>query len=158
MKKPSKDVKVVIAPTTIPGSSSVSTTTMAVSHPVELKSGPRRGEPIDFRETMREVCALGSKRFEGSQKKNYEAERYKDLIGRYKKQQRVPLKISRGIKKKAAVREARRISEAREAGIILGSRRPEGKKLRYPTKNSKQYGPVPSIGSTKNGVLCVRKP
>jgi hypothetical protein len=133
----------------------MSTRAATSSHPSESKV-PRR-EPIDFRETMREVRALGSTIFEGKQKKEYEAERYKELTGRDKKQQRVPLKISRGIKKKAAVREARRIAEAREAGIVvIGSRKPEGK-TRNPGKSSKQYGPVPSIGFTKKGVLNVRK-
>ena len=130
-------------------------TQVGVTRPTESKDLYR--ETFDIRGTMREVHAMGSTLFEGRQKKDYEAERYKALTGRDKKQQRVPLKISRGIKRKAAVRDARRLNEAREAGIIVVSKKTETK-TREHGKHAKLYGPAPSVGFTKKGVLHVRKP
>jgi hypothetical protein len=157
MKRNHKEVKVIIAPTSFPPRISSGPTRKDSFKNRQAESNDKKVEnTLDLRETMREVYEMGSTLFEGKQKKQYESEKYKALTGRDKKQQRVPLKIRRGIQKKASIREARKLAEARDAGIVLKSTTHEGK-TRDRINHSKVYGPVPSIGFTKKGILHVPK-
>jgi len=120
----------------------------------------KNGIEIDFDETVREIRSLGSTQFTGKQKRQYEDEKYRELTGREKKKQKVPLKIVRGIKKKAAIRERRIEQENKEAGIVTASTNKKKMNKGYSEQNRKDsriHGPAPSIGFTKNGVLSVRK-
>ena len=72
------------------------------------------------------------------------------LTGCKEKQQRLPLPIQRGIKKKAAKRLERQHEEARQAGIILPTVKTEKQRVK------KDQGPAPSVGYMKRGVLHVK--
>lgn len=107
---------------------------------------------LDWHDTAKEVRKLGATAFEGVQKRNYQDEEYKRLTGRQRKKHHVPLPIVRGIRKKAAERQARTESEAKQAGIVM----PKKAKKRTNQEYNPQ-GPAPSIGKVKNGVLKVKK-
>jgi hypothetical protein len=119
------------------------------------------GIEIDFDSTVKEIRTLGSSQFTGKQKRKYEAEQYKTLTGREKKQHKVPLKIVRGIKKKAAIREKRIEEMNKEAGVVTAMTNQRKRNVKsYSEQNRKDsriHGPAPSIGFTRNGVLSVRK-
>ncbi len=120
----------------------------------------KKGIEIDFNETVQEIRELGSSQFTGKQKRQYEAEQYKALTGREKKMHKVPIKIVRGIKKKAAMREKRREEEARESGLVTASTMKKKEKRGYSVQKRRDtmiHGPAPDIGYTKKGVLSVRK-
>ncbi len=130
----------------------------------------KKGIEIDFDTTVQEIKELGSSQFTGKQKRKYEEEQYKALTGREKKHHKVPLKIVRGIKKKAAMRERRREEEVRESGVVSGdgigsssssSTRKKKKERRgfseQKRRDARIHGPAPDIGYTKRGVLSVRK-
>jgi hypothetical protein len=113
---------------------------------------------LDWHETAKEVRGYGAMAFAGKQKREYEDEQYFKLTGRHKKKQSVPVPIVRGIKKAAAQREAKERKEAREAGIIL----PKTASYTTMDKNKyrndsiiRNYGPAPSVGFMKKGVLRV---
>ena len=109
---------------------------------------------LDWNQTVDEVRTLGASAFGGKQKRSYEDEQYELLTGRKRKKQQVPLPIVRGIKKKAAAREAARLKEAKDAGIIL----PKKPRVEKKHDNTSQiYGPAPSAGFMKKGVLKIKK-
>ena len=127
---------------------------------VEERNGKRVGIEIDFDETVKEIHTLGSTQFTGKQKREYQEEQHKTLTGRAHKKQKVPLKIVRGIKKKAAQREKGIEQENRDAGIVTASTNKKKVNKGYSEKNrtdSRIHGPAPTIGFTKKGVLSVRK-
>mmetsp|Transcript_3925 Transcript_3925/g.5123 ORF Transcript_3925/g.5123 Transcript_3925/m.5123 type:complete len:179 (+) Transcript_3925:114-650(+) len=175
MKKKSKAVKVVVAPSAFPdfssfSSSSNSTTfgTSSVSRKTSRNHSSvndntktkRKGIDIDFDETAREIYALGSSQFTGKQKRRYQEEQYNELTGREKKKQKVPLKIVRGIKNAAAKRGKRISQEEKDAGIITATNGKGKKKKAYSEQNRRDtriHGPSPNIGFTKKGVLSVTK-
>mmetsp|Transcript_18945 Transcript_18945/g.52634 ORF Transcript_18945/g.52634 Transcript_18945/m.52634 type:complete len:196 (-) Transcript_18945:1548-2135(-) len=115
---------------------------------------------LDWNETAKEIRDYGATAFERKQKRAYEDEEYFKLTGRQKKKTKVPLPIVRGIRKKAAEREARQIREAREAGIVVPSKsRKAGKddvRSSASNKINRHYGPAPSVGFMKKGVLRVK--
>ena len=118
------------------------------------------GIEIDFDETVKEIHTLGSTQFTGKQKRQYEAEQYKAFTGLEKKKHKVPLKIVRGIKKKAIEREKRIEQENRDAGIVTANTNRKKVSKSYSEQNrrdSRIHGPAPTIGFTKKGVLSVRK-
>lgn len=108
---------------------------------------------LDFHQTAHEIRHFGATGFEGKQKKDYQAEQYELLTGRKKKNHQVPLPIVRGIRKKAAQRQARALQEAKEAGIVLPK---QAKKQKQRNDVSRVHGPAPSIGFTKRGVLKIK--
>jgi hypothetical protein len=108
---------------------------------------------FDFSQASQEIRHFGSKQFAGKSKKEYEDEQYFKLTGRKRKKHQVPLPIVRGIKKKAAEREARAREEAKQAGIVL----PQPKKAKKEYDNtSRIHGPAPSVGFMKKGILRVK--
>jgi len=117
----------------------------------------KQQEPLlDWSETAKEIHAFGAKAFAGKQKRNYEEEAFKRLTGREKKKQRMPLPIVRGIKRKAAQREARRIQEAREAGIVLPKQASRTKQEESRNASASVHGPAPTIGFVSKGVLRLK--
>ena len=114
----------------------------------------RREKFLDWDDTAREIHKFGATAFEGKQKRDYKDEEYERLTGRKKKHHQVPLPIVRAIAKKAAEREKKRLDEAREAGLVIPSA--AGKKKKGRDRSSDVYGPAPSIGFLKNGVLKVK--
>jgi hypothetical protein len=115
---------------------------------------------LDWHETVKEVRGYGAMAFAGKQKREYEDEQYFKLTGRHKKKQSVPVPIVRGIKKAAAQREAKERKEAREAGIILPKTASSSTTMGNENKDRndsiiRNYGPAPSVGFMKKGVLRV---
>ena len=120
----------------------------------------RPGIEIDFEEAVQEIRTLGSTQFTGKKKRKYQDEQYKLLTGREKKKHKVPQKIVRGIKKKAAIREKRIEEENKDSGVVTASTNKKKEKRGYneqKRKDSRIHGPAPTIGFTKRGVLSVRK-
>jgi Domain of unknown function (DUF4602) len=128
----------------------------------DAKSNERRDgsdKLLDWHDTVKQVRHLGLTGMVGVQKRNHLDEQYKQLTGRDKKKHQVPLPIVRGIKKKAAARQARLRQEAKEAGIVL----PTAKTATLPGTTSSHdrkkdstnriHGPAPSIGFMKKGVF-----
>ena len=98
---------------------------------------------------------MGATAFEGQQRRKHLDEQYEFLTGRKRKKQHVPLPIARGIKKKAEQRLARQIKEAKEAGVVLPKSLTK-KKEKEVDNTSRVYGPAPSVGFMKKGVLRVK--
>lgn len=108
---------------------------------------------MDFLRASQDVRHFGSNQFVGKSKRDYDDEQYLKLTGRKRKKHQVPLPIVRGIKKKAAEREARAHDEAKQAGIVL----PQPKKPRKRRdKTSKIHGPAPTVGFMMKGILRVK--
>mmetsp|Transcript_21065 Transcript_21065/g.25037 ORF Transcript_21065/g.25037 Transcript_21065/m.25037 type:complete len:174 (-) Transcript_21065:37-558(-) len=168
-KQPKKTVKVVVAPTSsFPDFSQFdSSSTQRGSnrrtqnnYNDDTRTKKKKGSYLDFDETVREVYELGSTKFAGKQKRDYENEQYTTLTGRQRKKQKIPVKIVRGIKKAAAVRETRVEKETKEAGIVTANKRGGTTKKRFSEKvrkASQLHGPAPSIGYLKKGVLTVKR-
>jgi len=133
--------------------------------PISSKpKAPRKEQPIakkldtkllDFYDTVKEVRSLGSTGFTGKQKGKHHDEQYKLLTGREKKKHQIPLPILRGMKKKAAQREARQLQEAKDAGIVLPTTATTSKKKKKLDATSRVHGPSPSIGFMSKGVFRV---
>lgn len=119
----------------------------------------RNKKLLDWHDTVKEVRSYGATAFVGKQKRNFQDEQYKQLTGRDKKKQKVPLPIVRGIRKKAVARETRQIAEAKEAGIVLSKQQLQpASKQRNKGSSSRfnVHGPAPSVGFMKRGVLRVK--
>ena len=112
---------------------------------------------MDWHDTAKEIRNYGATAFVGKQKRDYEDEQYYQLTGRHKKKHQVPLPIVRGIKKAAAKRDARAREEAKAAGIVLPTSQTKNKRQEENTYDStyRTYGPAPSVGFMKNGILRV---
>lgn len=165
-KKQRREVQVVTCPSDFPQDPRRRVRTTASSSASACPGQQKRRNPLeqyekkkqqqtflDWNETAREVRTLGSQAFMGKEKREYRQEEYMRLTGgRKEKQQRVPLPIQRGIKKKAAKRLERQREEARQAGIILPTAVKKENKQRV---NKDQGGPAPSVGYMKRGVLHV---
>lgn len=146
------EVQVVACPSAFP----ISNKPQRQTPPTKESPSPTKSikKELDWNETAREVRALGATAFVGKQKRNYEDEQYRLLTGRERKKQRVPLPIVRGIKKKAAAREARAQQEAKEAGIVLPKQPKQTVSKRDRTADI--HGPAPSIGFVSKGMLKVK--
>lgn len=153
-KKRRREVQVVPCPSDFPQDPRTTASASARPRERERRNPSEQHEKkqkfLDWNETAREVRTLGSQAFMGKEKREYRQEEYVRLTGRKEKQQRVPLPIQRGIKKKAAKRLERQREEARQAGIIL----PTVKKGKQ--RVNKDQGPAPSVGYMKRGVLHVK--
>ena len=173
-RKARAPVTVVAAPSAFPDFSSFSSTSSSKkntktsskyessgsSSTSNIKTASRQGIDIDFDEAVQEIRHLGSSQFTGKDKRLYEAEQYKALTGREKKMHKIPVKIARGMKKKAAMREKRREEEARESGLVTASTNKKKEKRGFSEqkrRDARIHGPAPDIGYTKKGVLSVRK-
>jgi Domain of unknown function (DUF4602) len=114
---------------------------------------------LDWHDTVKQVRHLGLTGMVGVQKRNHLDEQYKQLTGRDKKKHQVPLPIVRGIKRKAATREARLRQEAKEAGIVLPTAAKtatlQGSQDRKKDSTNRVHGPAPSIGFMKKGIFRV---
>jgi len=163
-KQPKKTVKVVVAPSSFPDFSQFDSSSSRKSKKIitnydNAMRTKKTGGFLDFDETVREVYDLGSTRFAGKQKRDYEDEQYTTLTGQHRKKQKIPLKVVRGIKKAAIYREARVNKETKEAGIVTANKRGATKKnySEKVRKASQLHGPAPSIGYLKKGVLTVKR-
>jgi hypothetical protein len=121
----------------------------------------RSEQAYNWHDTVKEVRSLGSTAFTGTQKRQHVDDQYKLLTGRDPKKQRVPLPIVRGLKKKAAARQARQWQEAKEAGIVLPTATVAAAAAKQQKKKkdstNRVHGPAPSIGFVKQGVYRVSK-
>ena len=182
MSKPSskrkREVQVVSCPsdfpdfTTVGGSTSRrrNGTTKRNKNNLEPKTPPE----LDVQETIREIHKFGATGFTGNQQKEHEASEYERITGRQQKRQKIPTKILVGMRKKALKREEKRVAEMKESGVVTHQRKKE--ELRpgeirgvFGAKNSKKrgdrrsmrsssFGPAPSNGFMKKGMLRVKEP
>jgi len=123
------------------------------------KGEKHNNSDMDFLEASREIHNLGSTSFTGYQLKLHKESEYKELTGRVKKRHKVPLNILRGMKEKQAKREKKIEDEAKEAGIVLATKK-KAKKKSYSERNRKDshlFGPSPSIGFMKRGIYKYNK-
>lgn len=125
----------------------------ASNHDKQKSQKTKSPPELDFLRASQDVRHFGSNQFVGKSKRDYDDEQYLKLTGRKRKKHQVPLPIVRGIKKKAAEREARAHDEAKQAGIVL----PQPKKPRKRRdKTSKIHGPAPTVGFMMKGILRVK--
>jgi len=96
---------------------------------------------LEWSDTVQEVRSFASTAFVGQQKRDYQDEEYQRLTGRPRKRHHVPLRIVRGIERKAAERAARQQQEAKEAGIVLPQSR-----QKESTKKTRRSPPRASTG------------
>jgi hypothetical protein len=156
--KPRNPVLVVSAPSSFPDFSKFG---VSVSKNKEKKDNHRDNKltGFDFNGAAREVHTLGSTQFVGLQKKKFDVEQYKAITGREKKKQKVPIKIVRAIKKAAAKKEARVVTQLKEAGVVTANKRKCRKKTysEQNRRNMRIHGPAPTAGFMSRGVLRVKK-
>lgn len=118
-----------------------------------------KNNEIDFLEASREIHELGSTQFTGYQLKLHKEADYKEITGRTKKREKVPLNILRGMKEKTAQKQKKIEDEAKEAGIIMATKKKDKKKT-FSEKNRRDtnlFGPSPSIGFMKKGIYKYKK-
>lgn len=159
-KRPRREIQVVTCQPAFP----ISTKPKAARPPRKEHHKQTNARPdaaaklLDWNDTVREVHSLGSTGFTGKQKGRHNDEQYKLLTGRAKKKHQIPLPILRGMKKKAAQREARQQQEAKDAGIVLpATASSSSKKKKKQDSTSRVHGPSPSIGFMSKGVFRVGK-
>jgi Domain of unknown function (DUF4602) len=157
-QKPKKEIQVVKCPSAFPISSKPAKKRPLPDKPSKNKEttwGRKKKDPslLDWHDTVKEVRSFGAEAFEGKQKRDFQDEKYFRLTGRHKKKPQTPLPIVRGLKKAAAIREAKAREEARQAGIILPKAKKEIKKSDTTYRN---YGPAPNIGFMKDGMYRVK--
>ena len=116
---------------------------------------------LEFDDAVREVRTLAATAYLGQEKRHHDDEQYRILTGRDRARQYVPLPILRGIRNKAAQRQARQDQEARAAGIVQPTRSNNSsnkttKHQKDVGKVTRQFGPAPSIGFTRKGVYRVQ--
>ena len=120
------------------------------------------GADLEFGDVVREVRTLAATAYLGQEKRKHDDEQYRILTGRHRTPHHVPLPILRGIRKKAAQRQAQQEQEARAAGMVLPTRSSSSNKKTTKQQESgkvaRQFGPAPSIGFTRKGVYRVQDP
>jgi hypothetical protein len=153
-RKRKREVKVVTCPFAFPISTKKKREPDP-ARPLYQQQDASSDKFLDFFDTAREVHALGATTFAGKQKRTYNDAQYKILTGREKKKHQVPLPIVRGIKKKAVEREARAAQSAKEAGIVLPTKKKQGKskQAKMDKTTARVHGPAPSIGHLNKGVF-----
>lgn len=109
---------------------------------------------LDFGATSLEIRRFGGKGLDTKKRKSYADEEYERLTGRKRKQNKTPLPILRGMKRKAKEREEKRAKEEREAGIVSASTVHQNKKHTR-SKDARVHGPAPSVGFVAKGILRV---
>jgi Domain of unknown function (DUF4602) len=127
------------------------------------KKNARGPEDLDFAMVSREIRHLGATAFVKQQKKSFEDEQYERLTGRKRKGLKVPIPILRGRYKKQVAREAAAAQHAKESGIVLESssssstnkKQRRQQKSNSNSKESRVYGPAPSVGFVAKGILRV---
>jgi hypothetical protein len=147
---------------------------------------PQAAAPeLDVQETIREVHKFGAQAFTGHEQKRHEASEYERITGRMQKRQKIPTKILVGMRKKALKREERQKAELKESGVVSHhtaslsgnkkKKKAEKEELRpgeirgvFGSKksrnrgdrrkmSSKAFGPAPSVGFMKKGMLRVKE-
>ena len=157
-KRPRPEVQVVVATSGFPVSHRKSNSKRPDINTKDREQSMTKNV-LDWYDTAHEIKKLGSSGFQGKQRKDYQDEEYQRLTGRAKKQQQVPLKILRGIRKKREAREARAMQEARESGVIVPKMSPASgsRRRKLIDKTARLYGPSPTIGFMKKGMLLFRQ-
>jgi len=161
-KRQRPQVEVIVCPSSFPTSStkkarrSSNDRSLSDEGTTRTSTHSKNQRLLDWNKTAEEVRSLGATAFVGQQKRSYQDEQYKLLTNREKKQQRVPLPIVRGIKKKAAIRQARQLQEAKEAGLVIPKQQKAKKKNDNATNKWNVHGPAPSIGFVSKGMLKLK--
>ena len=158
-KRPRQEVEVVVAGSGFPISKR---STQSTKRPAATKTSvkPRRQDQsliLDLNEAKRDVRNYGATAFVGNKKKSFEEEQYKLLTGRDKKKPKIPPNIAREIRKRHAKKEAEAIEEAKKAGFVLPKSDTSKSKKNKDRDPSFSYGPAPSVGFVKNGMLKLSK-
>ena len=162
MPKKRADVVVVECPSAFPpgwerstGSSSKRQGSLdqAESNKRNLKSA----KDLDFQQISKEVRELGSTTFTGYDKKLFHEKKYKEITGVTKKREKTPIKILRGKKAKYATKISSIEAEAKEAGIVLATKKKEKRKFSLEKRKAERSsGPAPSIGFMMKGTYRVK--
>jgi hypothetical protein len=186
MSKRKREVQIVSCPTDFPDFSTVGGSTSrrrsgtkrpSQDHPI--KAATQKSPPeLDVQETIREIHKFGATGFTGSQQKQHKAEEYERITGRQQKRQKIPTKILVGMRKKAIKREEKIKAEMKESGVVshrstaakkddelrpgqirgvFGAKNSRNKGDRR-KMSSRSFGPAPSVGFMKKGMLRVKEP
>lgn len=131
------------------------------------KSDENASRRVDFifDDAIKEVHELGSAQFKGKQKRSYDEETYRNLTGREKKKKHIPVKIVRGIKRAAYLREKKLQAELKKSGVVTAVNRSDpsftkGGKKPHNSKNRREsqlFGPSPDVGFMRKGALLVSR-
>ncbi|CAN0113515.1 unnamed protein product, partial [Scytosiphon promiscuus] len=130
----------------------------------------------DYQQIWKAVTDLGAEQFTGKEKKAYEARKIVERGGRAPKDPRMPYVMLQGLRKKAKQREEQREAMEAEAGVVTGNAGSARRKSaqtdrggggsRYvglvpPSggglENAVFFGPAPSMGMMKSGVLHISR-
>ncbi|CAM9363729.1 unnamed protein product [Ectocarpus sp. 13 AM-2016] len=130
----------------------------------------------DYQQIWKAVTDLGSEQFTGKEKKAYEARKIVERGGRAPKDPRMPYVMLQGLRKKAKQREERREAMEAEAGVITGNAGSARRKSAQTSRGrggggggssrgggsergggSSSFGPAPSMGMMKSGVLHISR-
>jgi len=185
--KRKREVQVVVCPTAFPDFTTVGGSTSRKRGAARPPSNPHTHESkqleLDVQETIREVHKFGAAGFTGNQQKQHSASEYERITGRQQKRQKIPTKILVGMRKKAMKREERQKAEVKESGVVnhhtsskkkkadkssnelrpgeirgvFGSNKSRNKGDRR-KMSTKAFGPAPSVGFMKKGMLRVKEP
>jgi Domain of unknown function (DUF4602) len=112
---------------------------------------------LDWKETTREVHKLGTTGLASDKQRSFKDEEYFRLTGRYPKKQKMALPMVRSLRKKRAAQEAKERAQAREMGVILPKETKATTSSSKQKKNEALFGPAPSIGRVKGGMLKVKQ-
>lgn len=186
--KRKREVQVVSCPSDFPDFTTVGGSTsrrrsgaLKRGHASNERNNTKAAPELDVQETIREIHKFGATGFTGNQQKEHEASEYERITGRQQKRQKIPTKILVGMRKKALKREEKRAAEMKESGVVShqsssSSSKKKKEELRpgeirgvFGAKNSKKrgdrrsmssksFGPAPSAGFMKNGMLRVKEP
>ena len=117
----------------------------------------KHGRELDFQQISKEVRELGSTTFTGYDKKVFHERKYEEVTGLKKKREKIPIKILRGKKAKYAAKINKIEAEAKEAGIILATKKKEKRNFSLEKRKAERSaGPAPSIGFMMKGTYRVR--
>jgi len=133
----------------------------------KIMSKRHRIEDMGFRELSTEIHDLGATTFVGAQKKFHREEQYQKISGMRMKQQKYPVKMLEAIIKKRRIREKKVAAEIKESGVVTGSkldkrnkrnsRDSKGGVSEVNEKMSRSFGPAPSSGFMKRGILRLKE-
>lgn len=183
--KQKREVQVVVCPTAFPDFTQVGGSTSrrrsGAKRPSPFREAAAKAAPeLDVQETIREVHKFGATGFTGNQQKQHTASEYERITGRQQKRQKIPTKILVGMRKKAIKREERMQAEIKESGVVshhaAGKKKAVKDELKpgeirgvFGAKKSRKkgdrremrsnnFGPAPTVGFMKKGMLRVKEP
>lgn len=150
----------------------------SVEHEKQQKLREVQQMDREYQQLMRQVNELGAAQFTGKAKKDWQAREDALLGRRTQKEAKMPYVMLQGIRKKAKQREERREGMEAEAGVITGKAVGSARRASAATNrarggggqrgsdssrggngrsSSAGFGPAPSMGMMKSGVLHISR-